>query len=99
MVSRRTTKPGSKQLRHTLLGLLHIPLDDVGLGNADILGQLNSTLAAASELKAVRISTQHPTNMSELTAPMTRTLGERPDAFLPASRDSFTDWMSRSWLA
>ena len=36
--------------RTTLLGLLHIPLNDVGLGNTDILGQLNSTLTATTQL-------------------------------------------------
>lgn len=36
--------------RTTLLGLLHIPLNDVGLGNTNILGQLNSTLTATTQL-------------------------------------------------
>lgn len=40
---------GCKKL--TLGGLGHIPLDDVGLGNTNILGQLNSTLATASQLE------------------------------------------------
>jgi hypothetical protein len=34
----------------TLRGLGHIPLNDVGLGNTNILGQLNSTLATATQL-------------------------------------------------
>jgi hypothetical protein len=38
-------------IRLTLRCLGHIPLDDVGLGNTNILGQLNSTLATASQLE------------------------------------------------
>lgn len=37
--------------RTTLLGLGHIPLDDVLFGDTNILGELNGTLSTAAELQ------------------------------------------------
>lgn len=47
------THMGNSKPWHTLLGLLDIPLDDVRVGDADMLSQLNSTSATTSELQAV----------------------------------------------
>jgi hypothetical protein len=86
-------------MKHTLLGLFHIPLDDIGLRNADILGQLNGSLSTAPKLHLISTMRRPQLFGSTLTAPMTSTLGDLPDTLLPPSNDSFTDSINRSWFA
>lgn len=92
----RTGWGGANKL--TLLGLGHIPLHDVGLGDPDILGQLDGTIAATAQLEMIS-TRKNRRGGSPLTAPMTRTLGRRPAAFLPVSSVSLTESISRLWLA
>jgi hypothetical protein len=86
-------------MKYTLLGLFHIPLDDIGLRNTDILGQLNGSLATASKLDLVSTMRRPQLVGGTLTAPMTSTFGDLPDSFLPDSNDSLTDSINRSWFA
>lgn len=86
-------------MQPTPLGLGNIPLEDIRFRNPDILGKLHGAVAAASKLDRVSRRIICRTRAIRLTAPITSTLGDRPEFFLPASNDSFTDSIRRSWLA
>jgi hypothetical protein len=83
-----------KRKWQTFFCFLQIPLHDIALRDAYILCELHGTFATSPKLCCLSSRLLHQCD-GILTAPMTKTLGDRPDILFPASKDCFTDLIIR----